>query len=190
MYLSEGIMPMQAPLKDKNDIKIFILYLLRNIHYPLDYVNINDIVVQDGIVSPFDFSECFAELLETGNIEEFTANGKTLYQITEQGIEVADTLDSRLLTMLKEKSLKSAMRLLSFKKRGSEVKCEITPLEEGGYEVRCVVIEARKEVLNVRLVVDDKVLAERMKYNFMDKPEVVFRGIYAILSGDINYLIE
>ena len=181
---------MQAPLKDKTDIKIFILYLLRNIHYPLDYININDIVVQDGVVNPLDFSECFAELLETGNVEEFSANGKTLYQITDQGISVADTLDSRLLSMLKEKSLKSAMRLLSFKKRGSEVKCDITELEGGGYEVRCVVIESRRELLNARLVVDDKALAERMKYNFMDKPEVVFRGVYAVFSGDINYLIE
>jgi hypothetical protein len=181
---------MQAPLKDKNDIKIFILFLLRNIHYPLDYVNINDIVVQDGVVSPFDFAECFAELLETGNIEEFTANGKTLYSITDQGIEVADTLDSRLLMMLKDKSLKSAMRLLSFKKRGSEIKCDVTPLEDGTYEVRCVIIEARRELLNARIVVEDKALAERMKYNFMDKPEVVFRGVYAIFSGDINYLIE
>jgi len=92
--------------------------------------------------------------------------------------------------MLKDKSLKSAMRLLSFKKRGSEIKCDITPLEDGSYEVRCVIIEAREEILNVRIVVEDNALAERMKYNFMDRPEVVFRGIYAILSGDINYLIE
>ena len=26
---------MLAPLKDKNDIKIFILYLLKNLNYPL-----------------------------------------------------------------------------------------------------------------------------------------------------------
>jgi hypothetical protein len=181
---------LQAPLKDKNDIKIFILFLLRNIHYPLDYVNINDIVVQDGVVNPFDFSECFAELLETGNVEEFTANGRTLYAITDQGISVADTLDSRLLVMLKDKSLKSAMRLLSFKKRGSEIKCEVNPLDDGTYEVRCVIIESRRELLNTRVVVEDKALAERMKYNFTDKPEVVFRGVYAIFSGDINYLIE
>ena len=61
---------MQGPLKDKNDIKIFILYLLRNIGYPLDFDNINDIVVQDGIVGYFDFADCFAELLDTGNIAE------------------------------------------------------------------------------------------------------------------------
>ena len=34
---------MQAPLREKNDIKIFILYLLRNINQPMDYADINDI---------------------------------------------------------------------------------------------------------------------------------------------------
>ena len=38
---------MGARLKNKNDIKIFILYLLQNINYPLDFPTINDIVVQD-----------------------------------------------------------------------------------------------------------------------------------------------
>ena len=62
---SEGVI-MQAQLKDKNDIKIFILYLMRHVGRPLDFVSINDIVVQDGYVGYFDFVECFAELLEAG----------------------------------------------------------------------------------------------------------------------------
>ena len=59
---------MHSQLRDKNDIKIFILYLLRHIGYPLDFVSINDIVVQDGYVGYFDFAECFAEMLDDGLI--------------------------------------------------------------------------------------------------------------------------
>jgi len=74
---------MQSQFRDKNDIKIFILYLLRHIGYPLDFVSINDIVVQDGYVGYFDFVECFAELLETGNILEIPAEEgrEELYEI-------------------------------------------------------------------------------------------------------------
>ena len=61
---------MQAPLRDKNDIKIFILYLLKNLKYPLDFNTISDIVVQDEFVNYFDFAECFAELLDSGTIEQ------------------------------------------------------------------------------------------------------------------------
>ena len=52
--------------------------------------NINDIVVQDGVVGYFDFADCFAELLDTGNIAEEKDENGCLYRITDQGIHVAD----------------------------------------------------------------------------------------------------
>ena len=67
---------MQGQLKEKNDIKIFILYLLRNVGYPLDFGNINDIVLQDGVVGYFDFAECFAVLLDAGNVQEIKEREK------------------------------------------------------------------------------------------------------------------
>ncbi len=180
---------MLAPLKDKNDIKIFILYLMRHINYPLDFESINEIVVQDGVVGYFDFAECFAELLDTGNIEEISDNGEDYYKITEQGIHVADNLESKLLGMLKDKSLKSALRLLSFKKRGAEIRCTHEELDDGSFLVNCVVMEKKVELLNVKLRVDNRTQLEKIKYNFNDKPEVVYRGVIALLSGDVNYLI-
>lgn len=180
---------MQAPLKDKNDIKIFILYLLRHINYPLDFESINDIVVHDGVVGYFDFAECFAELLDTGNVEEIKIDDDDYYVITEQGIHVADNLESRLLGMLKEKSLKSALRLLSFKKRGAEIRCTHEDLPDGRFLLNCAIIEKKEELLNIQLKVDNRSQLEKIKYNFNDKPEVVYRGVLSLLSGDVNYLI-
>ena len=37
-------------LRDKTDIKIFILYLLMHIEHPVDFVTLHDLVVQDGFV--------------------------------------------------------------------------------------------------------------------------------------------
>ena len=120
---------MQAALKDKNDIKIFILYLMRNVGYPLEFENLNDIVVQDGVVGYFDFVECFGELLDTGNIAEIKKDDSDMYIITEQGKQVSDNLEGNLLGIIRDKSLKSALRLLSFKKRGSEIKCSSSQRE-------------------------------------------------------------
>ena len=181
---------MQAALKDKNDIKIFILFLMKNIGYPLDCDTLNDVVVQDGIVSYFDFVECFAELLDTGNVSETMNGDETYYEITEQGIHVADSLEGNLLGILRDKSLKSALRLLSFKKRGSEIKCRSSELDDGRFKLTCSIIEQHDEVLNIELTVDNKVELEKMKYNFNDKPEVCYRGILAVLSGDVNYLLS
>lgn len=181
----------QPPLREKNDIKIFILYLMRNIGYPLDFGNINDIVVQDGLVRYFDFAECFAELLETGNVaEEKDENGELLYSVTAQGKTVADSLQSDLLMMIRERSLRSAMRLLSFKKRGSEIKYKSTQLPNGTYDFNCKIIENKEEILNVTVNVENKKLLDRMEHNFDTRPEVVYRGLLAVFSGDVNYLLS
>ena len=181
---------MQGPLKDKNDIKIFILYLMRHIGYPLDFANINDIVVQDGVVGYFDFADCFAELLDTGNIVEVKVQGTCLYRITDQGIHVADNLQSNILTAIRERSLKSALRLLSFKKKGSLIKHESEELKNGGYKLTCRIIEEKEEILNLCVFLDNKAQLDKMEYNFDKNPEVVYRGVLALLSGEVNYLVN
>lgn len=189
---------MLAPLKDKNDIKIFILYLLKNLNYPLDFNTISDIVVQDEFVNYFDFAECFAELLDCGNIEQLPPNpdadgdkkGKELYRITPNGITIAEQLQSSILNMIKEKSLKSAMRMLSFKSRGSDVSCSYTEREDGRYDLRCEVSENGSKILDLGLIIESKYQLDKMIYNFNERPEVVYRGIISLLTGDINYLID
>ncbi len=196
---------MQAPLKEKNDIKIFILYLLKNIGYPLDFNTISDIVVQDEFVNYFDFAECFAELLDSGTVEmlkesqndssqsiDGVRSEKTaeMYRITEDGIRVVEQLHSSLLNVIKDKSLKSAMRLLSFKARGSEIKCAGTPRDDGRYDLHCEVIENKETLLSVDLVLSDKHQLDRMMYNFNERPEIIYRGVITLLTGDINYLID
>ena len=183
---------MPTQLRDKNDIKIFILHLLSHVGYELDFVSINDIVVQDGYVGYFDFAECFAELLETGNIEELPAKEgeEEKYRITEQGVRVAESLDSRILPAIREKSVKSAMRFLSFRERGAKVKFDFDPLPNGRFIATCLITEKDKEVLKTSVLVESTTQLERIRQNFYDKPEVVYRGIMAVLTGEVNYLIE
>ena len=179
-----------AQLKEKNDIKIFILYLMRHVGYPLDFSNINDIVLQDGIVNYFDFAECFAELIDSRNIEELREEGgETLYAITEQGKSVSDSLQSDLLMMIREKSLKSAIRLLDFQKKGLASKCGFEPLPDGRYEFNCRITEHKSDIMNITLTVDNKKMLDRMLYNFRERPETVYRGLLSVLTGEINYLL-
>ncbi len=181
---------MASPLREKNDIKIFILYLLRHINYPLDFATINDIVVQDGVVGYFDFTECFAELLETGNIIEDRTMDGCRYSITEQGTHVADHLQSNLLPQIREKSLQSALRLLSFRERGAKLYCETKALENGTYQIICGIAEPGTDALRVELVVENERQAEKMRYNFYERPEVIYRGVFALLTGEVNYLVN
>ena len=105
-------------LTDKFEIKIFILFLLKNIKEPLEFSMINDIVIQDGYVNYFDFAICFAELLENGQIleQKRKEDSHPVYVITPAGEEAVSNVQMKLFTTVREKALRSALRLLAFYK--------------------------------------------------------------------------
>lgn len=181
---------MQAQLRDKNDIKIFILYLLNQINQPMEFSDINDIVVQDGLVGSIEFAECFAELLDLGNVLEIVEAGKAYYLISDKGIHVAETLESELLGFIKNKSLKSALRLISFKNGGNHIETSCKARPDGKYDFSCRILQKNDKILEINLVVENEKQLELMRYNFNDRPEVIYRGVMALLTGEIDFLLN
>ena len=116
---------MSSPIGSKNNVKIFVLYLLENINYPLDYCSINDIVMQTDYVMYLDFAEAFIEMLDGGLISSFESGGTTYYEVTEKGRCVAQELNSDVLSSILDKSLAAALRYLDFSRRKIVAHCEI-----------------------------------------------------------------
>lgn len=181
---------MPFALKEKTDIKIFILYLLMQIERPLDFVTLHDIVVQDEFVNQFDFMDCFYELCETGAIQKFDKEGKEYYTITAEGKSAAETLQSDIQRTIRERALRSALRLLSFQARGTVSKSTVAPTDTGKYRLECECRDSGGVFMQTSVTVDTKRQAELMKYNFDDKAELVYRGLLSLLSGDMNYLAD
>jgi len=178
------IMKMKVQLKEKKDIKLYILYLMYHIKCPIDFTMANDISVQDGFVSTLDFAECFAELIDAQTIAEYKEpNGESMFYVTERGEHVVTTLQDSLLSSLRERGLRSAMRFLSFKQRGTRIETEITERSDGFFTLRCTLREKEGVLLEVTLAVPTKQQAERMAYRFTDKPEEAYRAIYSSMKG-------
>ncbi len=197
-------------LKDENEIKIFILYLLDKIGYPLDYPSIGSIMMQDGIVNFFDFAQCFFALVDAGHIREIVERGEkdkgaltesdtdsddvevgttVLYEVTETGKQVARVLSSNLMVAVREKSYRSALRHLSFAKKGAYVDHTYRP-DGDGFLVTCSIKDKSGVLMELTVRADSEYQMRRMRDNYSERPEVVFRGVVALLLGDVNYLFE
>ena len=183
---------MASLVGSKRNVKIFVLYLMQNINYPLDYVTINDIVMQNDYVMYLDFAESFHEMLDAELIEDCGKNesGDSMYVVTEKGRIVATQLHSEILTSLLDKSLECALRYLDFKKRGIKISSRVEKREDGRYEVICIVKEKNDIIMQNSVVVDTANRAQRMEDNFRDHPEVVYKGVMALLSGNINFIFN
>ena len=115
------------------NVKIFVLYLLENINYPLEFMTINDIVMQTDYVMYLDFAEAFHEMVDMHLIDKFEEDGKEYYLITDRGRLVARELKSDLLTSMLDKSLAQALRYLDFKKRKIVTRCTVEKTDDGRY---------------------------------------------------------
>ena len=166
---------MSSLIGSKKNVKIFVLYLMENINYPLDFVTLNDIVMQTDYVMYLDFAEGFHEMLRDGLIDNVgkDSEGKS------------DILDSIL-----DKSLAGALRYLDFRRRGIVTSCHSERQPDGSYDVTFTMTEKGRVIMSASLAVDSENRAERMKDNFRDRPEAIYRGMVALLAGNVNYLFD
>ena len=185
---------MAFQLKNQNDIKIFILYLLMNVPRPLSYNELNDIVVQDELVSSLDFAECIAQLEVTGNVAfppgSQGEEGGGTFRITDQGKTVASTLESEFAGYIRTKSLKSALRYLSFKDQGVKVSVSTITQPDGRVKITFGLSEKENELLQISLQADNSYQARQMTLHFEEQPEIIYRSVLSLLSGDAGFLLD
>lgn len=182
---------MASAVGGMKNVKIFVLYLMQNLGRALDFITLNDIVMQTDYIMYLDFAEAFGQMLDGDLIREAgEIDGDKLYEITEKGICVAENLSSDVLSSILDKSLTAALRYLDFKKRGIEAKCTTAKLGEGVFEVKCQLLERGKVIFSNILTVDSADRARRMAENFRDRPEVIYRGVHALLAGNMNFLFD
>lgn len=181
---------MVTRLYDQNEIKIFILFIINSLNRPMKYEDINDAIMQDGIVGALDFADCFADLIDAGNIKELRDGDDLYYELTTQGKQVVESLQNDIPRSVRTQGLKSALRLLDFKERGSQVSAKFYNREDGRYDLVCSIIDEKQLSLELKLIVESSNQLELMMHNFDDRPEVMYRGIIALLTGDMDYLIS
>ncbi len=177
-------------MSDKVDIKVFILFLLDEMNYPLTESVIFDIIEENGYVGRFDFAECFSELVERGHIAKSGEGADAEYMISRLGHSVAAELQGNLHDHMREKSRIAALRRLSLYRRGAVPKCTVTPTENGKYTVRCEIIEKGEMLLDTSVTVLSLAEAERIRSHFSESPEEVMRGILSVLTGKLAYYMS
>jgi hypothetical protein len=181
--IDAGIEP--GGLRDNNEVKILICYLLNNSGKPLTFDNLNEILQNDGLVNYFEFGKCLSELLQGALLEKQTHGGADYYTVTELGKRTAATFERRLPLSVREKAVKAAVRLLERKRLEAENKVTITPVT-GGFTVECRVLDGADELLAVRLLVPEMAQAKAVEAQFMKNPELIYKGALALMTGDFS----
>jgi hypothetical protein len=183
---------MSSPLGNKQNVTVFVLYLMQNVGYPLDFVTVNDIVMQTDYVAYLDFAESFSRMEDGGLVEKVGINdkGEPVYAVTQKGRTVVESLQGEILSSILEESLTCALRHLDFRRRGVKASCRALPSPEGGFDFTCTLTEGARVLLSISLWTDTRERAALMEEQFRRYPENVYRATLALMSGNVNYLFD
>lgn len=175
-------MASQIELKDA---KIYLLYLLDNIGYPIEFYTLNEIVLEDDYIIYLDFAQAFADLLDKKLIVEQGRNGsgEPLYTVSREGAFVARELKSDIYPDLLNKSLRSALRYLDFKKRNVTARAYHEKLDNGKCKLSIELNEKDSSLLDLSLTVDSEDRAVWIEHNFQNDPEKMYKAIISLLQG-------
>ena len=175
-------------LNTKTDLKIFVLFLLDNIRYPVDKTTVLSIVEENTNEIIIDNEEILIELVDSEHLLYDEIDGEKYYMISEKGRAVAAELYDSLDKEFREKSLRSAIKHISLSKNETAIKAYVEETAEKRYTVNLEARDTYGEIFKLSLTVNSRIEAEQIKKNFESKPDGVYRGILFSATGKIEYL--
>ena len=170
------------------DLKVFILFLLDNIRYPVEYLTLKKIVVENTDDISLDFDECLEELFDSGHLYSDGIDGERYYMVSDKGRAVSRELYDTLDKGFCEKALRSAAKHISLSGSETTISASISETETGRFAVHLLARDKSEEIMSASLTVSSRTEAEQIKKNFENKPNAVYRGILFAATGKIDFL--
>lgn len=170
------------------DIKVFILFLLDSIGYPIDYTAVIGMVSENTEQLTMNYDECLVELCDDGHLLFDEYNGERYYMISDSGRVIASQLYDSLDSEFRERSLRYAAKYTSLSKSGTAIKATVSEAEGNRFKVTMQASDEVGELLCATVTVNSRAEAEKIKNNFEAKPDAVYRGIMFSATGRLEFL--
>ena len=175
-------------LATTTDMKVFLLFLLDNIGYPLEHNTIIDIVQENTDEISLDYDECLRQLVASEHMLYDEVGDERYYMISDKGRLVAAELYDSLDKEFRERSIKCAIKYMSLAKKGAKIESSITELGPARFSVRMKISDMTGEIMDTSVVVSSRSEAEKIRDTFTSRPEAVQRGILFSLTGRLEFI--
>jgi hypothetical protein len=182
---SAGVQP--GGLRDKNEIKLLICYMLSSISPGLTKDDIIRVLQENALANYFDIADAFSDLLENGHILP-TADGQR-FTAADTGKTIAKNLDVVLPLSVRERALAATLNLQAAERLENENQVRIKK-NEHGYTVDCNISGGDFNLLSFQLYAPDMLQAKMIKRNFHTDPARFYRCILALATENKKLTVE
>ena len=175
-------------LSSLTEIKIFLTYILDYVDRPLDYTTLSGIIM-DNVENPsLDFEEALNALSDDGYLYSEEIDGERYYMITEIGRSLASELYDTLDADIREKSIRVAVKHISFVESGTLTKTKIEQADNNRFKVTVEAHSRLGEIMSVSMLVPSRSEAEDIAARYENRPDAVYRGVMFALTGRLELI--
>ena len=168
-------------IRDKLDIKILLLYILEKLPRPVEGIVLSDLALFDGGFTWFDYTDCLAELVETGLVSQ-TESGR--YEITEKGRRDVGFVGTSIPYSVRAKADRLTAPVVSAMRRDSQIETASEPRRDGSASVSLRLSDGVGEVIALRLTAPDETSAAAIEKRFQKNAESICGRILELLTTD------
>ena len=169
---------------EPSEVKLIILYIIRNYGEPIDNGQITDIFMDYAFVDYFSMQRYLDELVESQLVEIYKADKIRLYFLTNHGEEAYDAYIHKIPASVREKLL---LTIKAYKKRernSVDVSATFHPLNELSHVAELSIRDAGFPLLDVRLTVGSKDDAREICRIFKENPDKLYRAILETVTAE------
>lgn len=167
-------------VRDKLDIKVLILYILKRLPAPVSQPMLTELTLIDNATNYFDYIECLTELEHTGHV--ILAESK--YSITPKGLRDGTEMENRVAYTVRMKAEAGIERASKILAREAMIKTSHLEKPEGGISVSLSLADGLGEMLHIDILAGSEEQARDMESRFRKSAESLYLRIASILTED------
>ena len=169
---------------EPTELKLIILYIIKNFNMPIDNGQITDIFMSHTFVDYFTMQGYIDEMEEDKLIEIHAENEIRKYYLTDRGKEALEYFINRIPRTVRERVLLSIKTYQKKLRNQIDITAEFHEVNELEYGVDCTICESGKPLFSVFLSTGSKESAKDACRRFKENPEKVYSELLRVLLSD------
>lgn len=166
-------------LFNTTDIRILICYILSSINEPISGTMLCETLHSEGIANIFEVSDSLAFLTHSGHIIENEDTG--CFTITDNGRHVANTLNTNLSIIVKERAYAAVLKMMIKVRNAKETEFKITN-EDDKIFLTCSALDRGKPFMSIKLMLSDEDQAIFIKQKFLENTSKIYSTLLEMLT--------
>ena len=158
-------------IHDMMDVKVLILFVTARSGYPMTAQEVYEVCYQDECLSYFDVCSALPQMVESGHLQIVD---EERYEITEKGKTDGSLMEDSIAFTVRLKAEDAVERFNRKIRRGSFVKSQVTPRDNGEFSVVMSLDDEKGNLMTLELLAPNQRQAIRLGRLFEKKAETLY----------------